>query len=214
MHRTGYVLLTAAGLWCGSFCLPDTDRNARSEQPAASDPSPRDPMRELQTAAIRNGQADWGYWGTQPSRYAGLDSHSNRLIPVYTFGMDLGTVRGERSAYRSRERLEQLYGDLPAGTFNPHAEYFDQTDIYRLQRTAAADGKTRIILFIFDGMDWQTTWAAAIYRAGEVRYYDGRGSGLHLQDYRGAPTDFGYMVTSPHNEGTKWDVNSQTLFVI
>jgi alkaline phosphatase len=168
-------------------------------------------LHDLQSEAIQKDFAEWGYWGTQPSKYTGWASHSNRLIPVYTFGIDLNSVRGEHSPYRSRERLEQLYGYLPDGTLNPKADYFDQTDIYALQKSAADQGKKRIILFIFDGMDWQTTWAAAIYRAREVRYREGRGSGLWLQDYRGAATDFGYMVTSPHNEGTKTDVDAQIV---
>jgi alkaline phosphatase len=152
-----------------------------------------------------------GLLGPTPTKYTGWTNHSNRLIPVYTFGIDLSTVRGEHSPYRSPERLQQLYGYLPAGTLNPHAEYFDETDIYHLQQTAVAGGKRRIILFIFDGMDWYNSWAAACYKTGEVRYREGPGSGLWFQDYRGAPTDFGYMVTSPHNSGTKYDVNSQTL---
>ncbi len=138
-------------------------------------------------------------------------NHSNRLIPVYTFGIDLASVRGEHSPYRSRERLEQLYGYLPTETLNPQAGYFDETDIYRLQQAAAAQGKKRIILVIFDGMDWQTTQAAAVYRSGEVKYRQGRGSGLHFQDYRGAATDFGYFVTSPRNTGTEVDVDAQTV---
>ena len=40
---------------------------------------------------------------------------------------------------------------------------------------------------------------------------DGRGSGLFIQDYRGVETDYGWFVTSPHNTGTKTDVNSQTV---
>ena len=111
----------------------------------------------------------------------------------------------------AQDRLQQLYGYLPAATLNPQADYFDQTDIYHLQQTAVAAGKQRVILFIFDGMDWFNTWAAACYKSGEVRYHDGRGTGLHFQDYRGAPTDFSFMVTSPHNDGTKTDVNAQTL---
>ena len=47
-------------------------------------------------------------------------------------------------------------------------------------------------------MDWWTTYAAAIHKCGKVAYKDGRGAGLHFQDYRGAETDFGYMVTSPY----------------
>ncbi|MCC7087428.1 MAG: alkaline phosphatase [Pirellulales bacterium] len=169
-----------------------------------------DRVRELQMSAMTSKQADWGYWGPSPAKYSGWASHSNRLIPVYTFGMDLCSVAGKNSVYRSKERLEKLYGYLPTDTLNPDAEYFDQTDIYRLQTTAAAAGKKRIILFIFDGTDWQTTRAAAIYRSGKI-YHSGRGTGLHLQDYRGTTTDFGYFVTSPRNDGTKPDVNSQSL---
>ena len=44
-----------------------------------------------------------------------------------------------------------------------------------------------------------------------MRYHEGRGTGLWFQDYRGAPTDFGYMVTSSHNDGTKADANAQTV---
>jgi alkaline phosphatase len=60
-------------------------------------------------------------------------------------------------------------------------------------------------------MDWQTTWNAAIHASGKVTYKSGRGSGLGFQDYRGTTTDFGYFATSPHNEGTKVDVNTQAL---
>jgi alkaline phosphatase len=68
-----------------------------------------------------------------------------------------------------------------------------------------------VILFVFDGMDWWTTYAAAVYKQGKVAYRDGRGAGLHLQDYRGAETDFGYMVTSPFIEAVKVDVNKQLV---
>ena len=76
---------------------------------------------------------------------------------------------------------------------------------------AADAGKKRIILFVFDGMDWQTTRAAAIAKAREVTYDQGRGSGLHFQDYRGTTTDFGFFVTSPHNEGTAINVDRQIV---
>jgi alkaline phosphatase len=201
--RRSRLFLIAVLLLVLVGCSPE-----RSTPPAAT--STGDRLRDLQTQAIEQNNADWGYWGPQPAQYTGWTNHSNRLIPVYTFGIDLSSVRGEHSPYRSPELLKQLYGTLPAGTFNPTAQYFDQTDIYHLQQTAIASGKRRIILFIFDGMDWFNTWAAATYKAGEVRYRDGRGTGLHFQDYTGAPTDFGYMVTSPDNDGTKYDVNSQT----
>lgn len=170
-----------------------------------------DHLRDLQTAAIQEKKADWGHWGPQTDRYSSWGSHSNRLIPLYSFGMDLSSCRGEHSVYRDREKLEKLYGYLPEGTLNPKAEYFDQTDVYHLQKLAADKGKKCIVLFVFDGMDWQTTWAAAIAKSGKVGYREGRGTGLHFQDYRGAPTDFGFFVTSPHDEGTTTDVNKQRV---
>lgn len=172
---------------------------------------PSDPVRQLQTSAVEHGSAPWGYWGTDPAVYSTWGNHSNRLIPVYTFGIDLQAVSGRNSVYRQAESLKKLYGRVPEGTLNAEAEYFDQTDIYQLQRQAAASGKRYIILVIFDGMDWQTTWAAATYQAGRVAYREGRGTGLHFQDYRGVQTDFGFMVTSPHNDGTRADVNAQTV---
>ena len=170
-----------------------------------------DHVRDLQTHAIESGKADWGQWGSHTGKYSSWINHSNRLIPIYSFGMGMESVSGENSPYRSVEKLEQLFGNVPTGTINPEAEYFDQTDVYSLQKAAAASGKKRIILFVFDGMDWQTTWAAATYKAGDVKYRSGRGSGLNFQDYHGAKTDFGYFVTTPHNDGTKVNVNSQTV---
>lgn len=170
-----------------------------------------DHIRNLQTQAIETGKADWGHWGSDSSSYSTWINHSNRLIPVYSFGMTLDSVSGENSPYRSADKLKRLYGTVPSGTLNPEAEYFDQTDIYTLQKTAIASGKKRIILFIFDGLDWQTTQAAAIHRTGAVRYESGRGTGLAIQDYSGTQTDFGYCVTAPHNNGTKVNVDTQTV---
>lgn len=170
-----------------------------------------DRVRDLETAAVSTGSATWAHWGTTPSRYSDWGSHSNRLVPVYTFGLNLRSVTGGNSVYRDAERLQALYGRLPEGTLNPRAEYMDQTDVFRLQEEAARAGKRYIVLFVFDGMDWDTTRAAAIYRAGKVTYRDGRGTGLAIQDYRGVETDFGFAVTSPHNDGTKVDVDAQTV---
>jgi alkaline phosphatase len=168
-------------------------------------------IRDMEVEAERMGRASWGHWGDQPERYAAWSNHSNRMIPVYTFGITLDDVRGERSVYRDAGRLEPLYGRLPDATVNPEAEYFDQTDVYRLMLAAAESGKRRIVLFVFDGMDWHTTRVAAIAAAGRVGYREGRGSGLAIQDYRGAPTDFGWFVTSPANDGTTFDVDAQAI---
>lgn len=174
-------------------------------------------IRDLQTAAIKNGTSLVGHWGPGAKLYTAWGNHSNRLIPVYTFGTrgagaDLASYTGAKSAYRSEAALRRIYGKIPTNTLNPSAEYMDQTNIADLQRAAFAAGKKHVILFVFDGMDWQTTRAAAIYNTGRVAYDQGRGMGTHFQDYTaGDTTEFGYMVTSPNNEGTLTDVNTQRV---
>ncbi len=169
-----------------------------------------DPMAVIQTESVKNNVSTWAQWGPDNTKYSTWTSHSNRLIPVYTFGGDLSKVNGAKSVYRSAEALEKLYGFLPTDTVNPEAEYIDQTDVFRIQQMAAEAGKKRIVLFVFDGMDWQTTQAAAIYASGKV-YHEGRGAGLWFQDYRGTTTDYGFHCTSPHNEGTTTSVDKQTI---
>jgi alkaline phosphatase len=171
-------------------------------------PLGRDQVREMQVAAEAEGRASWGHWGDQPGRYVAWSNHSNRLIPVYAFGIGLDAVSGTNGVYRDAARLAELYGRQPERTLNPEAAYFDQTDVYRLQRLAADAGKK---LVVFDGMDWHTTRTAAIATTGSVAYDSGRGTGFAFQDYRGAPTDFGWCVTSPANDGTKVDVDSQAI---
>ena len=170
-----------------------------------------DLISRLQKEAAQTGVADWAHWGPNPASYSSWTSHTSRLIPIYSFGADLNPVRGVNSPYRSAERITRLFGHVPEDTLNPDAEYFDQTGVHLLQELAAKSGKRCIVLIIFDGMDWQTTQAASIYNLKRVAYGEGRGKGLHFQDYRGAPTDYGYFVTSPHNEGTRVDINAQRL---
>ena len=88
-----------------------------------------DSIAKLQVDAVATRQADWGHWGPNPSTYSSWKNHTNRLIPVYTFGIDLHSVRGQNSLYRDQEAIEKLYGYLPDKTVNPDAEYFDQTDV-------------------------------------------------------------------------------------
>jgi len=181
---------------------------------AASDDlhvAPPDRIRQMQAEAEATGHAPWGYWGDQPGKYVSHSSHSNRLIPVYSFGMMLDAVSGTASVYRDAARLTALYGRLPEHTHNPEAEYFDQTDVYRLQMAAADSGKKVIVLVVFDGLDWHTTRTAAIATRGAVEYSQGRGTGFSFQDYRGAPTDFGFCVTSPANAQTTADVDAQAV---
>lgn len=176
-------------------------------------------IRQLQHSAIEAGSSPFGHWGLTSSNYMEWGSHSNRLIPVYTFGtreagtgIDLTSYTGEQSLYRDPAKVQALYGYLPEGTVDPQADWMDQTNIYDIQKHALLAGKKNIILVVFDGMDWQTTQAAAIYQQRKVAYTEGRGTGLHFLDYQAAgTTQFGYMVTSPHNAGTKVDVNTQTV---
>jgi len=178
-----------------------------------------DPVRAIQVEAVENGRSPFVHWGTDPSDYAGHGSHSNRLVPVYTYGtassaaaVDLRSYAGEKSVYRSRERLVELYGRLPAGTLNPRAEYFDQTDLFHLQRAALDSGKRNIFLVIFDGLDWDSVRAAALAAADEGIYERGRGHGLFFLDYAaGGTSQFGSMVVSPYAEGATTNVDAQTV---
>jgi alkaline phosphatase len=206
---------------------PDYDPKRAGERPPRNRPAPKKKaetntanqestsagapadIRRLQAEAIETGSAPWGRWGPDPRKYSSWTSHSNRLIPVYTFGVNLDAVRKENS-YHDAARLERLYGRVPEGTLNPQAPYFDQTAVYDLQKQAVAAGKKHIVLIVFDGLDWQTTAAAAHYRSGRV-YREGRGSGLVFQDYRGVETDYGFFVTSPHSNSEGVDVDAQTV---
>lgn len=178
-----------------------------------------DYVRDLQTRAITDDVSPFGHWGPDPAKYTAWGSHSNRLIPVYTFGtrgagngIDLGDYTGSNSVYRSEQGLRRIYGRIPTHTLNPRAEYLDQTDLAAIQRAGFAAGKKHIFLVIFDGMDWQTTWIAATYNRREVAYREGRGTGLHFLDYTAnGTTQFGWMVTTPHNEGTDVDIDEQRV---
>ncbi len=178
-----------------------------------------DYIRDLQTDAIKTNRADFGHWGHDPENYKLWGTHSNRLIPVYTFGtldqpgqIDLKSYSSHKSPYRNEAELRRIYGRVPSETLNENAEYFDQTNLFQIQQTALVSGKKYIFLVIFDGMDWQTTRAAAIYKTQKVAYAEGRGTGLHFQDYTAnGTTQFGFMCTSPHNNGTKVNVNQQTV---
>ncbi len=175
--------------------------------------------KQLQTKAIEDNKAAFAHWGRDPNIYTAWKTHSNRLIPVYTFGtkgagegVDLNSYFGTNSVYRSEAKVQALYGYVPEKTVNPEAVWMDQTNITDLQRAAVAAGKKYIFLVVFDGMDWDTTRAAAIWNQKKVGYSEGRGHGTHFQDYEANGTSqFGFFVTSAHNEGTDVDVNAQTV---
>ncbi len=176
-------------------------------------------LRQLQTAAVQKNYSAAAHWGYDPGKYTLWSAHSNRLVPVYAYGtrgagagVDLESYTGTSSPYRSEEALRRIFGYLPDHTLAETADYLDQTNIYDLQVAAAAAGKKHIFLVIFDGMDWETTRAAAIYNSKCVPYEIGRGTGTHFQDYEANGTSqFGFMVTTPHNEGTKADVDKQQV---
>lgn len=142
-------------------------------------------------------------------------SHSNRLVAVYLFGRkgDLKSITGANSRYRSADEVRKIYGFLPENTVNPHAEYADQSDLYRVQKEAIARGVKHLFIVWFDGMDWPTTQAAAIARTGKV-YTEGKGSGLLFQDYNaGGTAQYGFVVTSPTHDRNTPDVNTQTVVI-
>jgi alkaline phosphatase len=179
-------------------------------------------LRDFQTNSIKSLVSADGHgihWGPISQIYTAWGNHTNRLIPVYTFGtkgagsrVDLTDYSGENSVYRSAAELERIYGRVPSNTLNREADYFDQTDLARLQRAGFAAGKKHVFLVIFDGMDWQTTWAAAIYNRKEVAYRSGRGLGTHFQEYTaGGTTQFGCMVTSPHCSELETNVDLQAV---
>ncbi|MEY3460219.1 MAG: hypothetical protein RL215_3376 [Planctomycetota bacterium] len=194
-------------------------------KPAAEEPkvpariSAEDPIRDMQAIAVAKKTSDFAYWGTDPAQWSNHTSHSNRLIPIYTFGtkgagpgVDLDSWFGTKSAYRSEDALRKIYGYLPERTVNPSAIWMDQTNVFDIQMAAAAAGKKFIFLVVFDGMDWQTTQAAAIWNSASLPYKYGRGTGTHFQSYTaGDTTQFGFFVTSPHNEGTDVNVDEQTV---
>lgn len=178
-----------------------------------------DHLSELQQSAMKSGTSPVVHWGKDPAKYAAWSSHSNRLIPVYTFGtagspngIDLNSYLGEHSVYRDEAKLRQLYGQIPSATLNPSAEYGDQTNVGELQQAAIEAGRKYIFLVVFDGMDWQTTQAAAIYKAGRVGYTSGRGTGLHFLDYTAdGTTQFGSVVVAPTNENAAPNPDEQTV---
>ena len=212
MSRFSLCIQGSIKAFIGAFLLaPWALPQTRAEDQSQSSTGTSDFLRTLQFEAIEDDFAHWGHWGAKRMKFSDWTNHSNRLIPVYTFGLSLKQFTGEKSVFRSEDSLKEIYGRVPPETLNSEATYLDQTDIYRLQKAAIEGGKKNIILVVFDGMDWPTTRAAAIYNTGQITYVCGRGSGLHFLEYRGTDTDYNFMVTSPHNSGTDFDTNAQTV---
>lgn len=214
-RRSGCTIGLCSAACLGSFSNPTAWSQEKNTTPPPRPedvivPDGLDAIARLQHIAITSLTADWGFWGYRPSSYSSWTNHSNRLIPVYVFGDSFAPYKGENSLYRSADKIERLYGRLPVNTLNPNADYADQTDVYRLQRTAIESGRKKyVFLVVFDGMDWQTAQAAAIYKTRRVAYTEGKGTGLLFQDYDRAPHDFGYVVTSPLGDEVDTDVDAQ-----
>jgi alkaline phosphatase len=80
--------------------------------------------------------------------FSNHNSYMNRLVPVYVFGRkaNLSAVTGSSSLYRDPQKIKDLYGFLPRNTLNPHADYADQSDLYRVQKEAIARGVRYLFL--------------------------------------------------------------------
>ncbi|MBV8076909.1 MAG: hypothetical protein JO284_10950, partial [Planctomycetaceae bacterium] len=179
-----------------------------------------DRIKELQTAyvATKDQKVPRAYhFGSQGPGdvFSNHASHTNRLVPIHTFGRkaDLGAVTGANSLYRDPRKVKELYGFLPENTVNPRADYADQSDFFRVQMEAVARGARRLFIVLFDGLDWQTTQAAAIVKTGRV-YTEGKGSGLIFQEETaGGSARYGFCVTSPTHDKNTPDVDAQTVAI-
>ncbi len=213
LHRFSLTVILLAVVAAPAFAQSPTHPEDKKPpvlvpiQPDADD----DFLRKIQFEAVDFGDCEWCHWGDRPDKFSNWTTHSNRLVPVYTWGASLDQFSGKNSCYRDKDRLKEIYGRMPKETLNPDAEYFDQTDIYLLQQRAVESGKKHVIMIVFDGMDWQTTQAAAIYEQKKVVYTEGRGTGLAFLDYQNEHADYGFCVTSPANNDTKFDVDGQVV---
>ena len=210
-----FSALTLAGNFCrAQEKNSEPERQQKSPAEVVEDQHNKsDFLRDFQFKAVDSGDCEWCHWGDRAGKFSNWTTHSNRLVPIYTWGIKLDRFDKANSCYRDEEKLKEIYGRLPDETLNPKADYFDQTDIYRLQQQAIEEGKKNIIVIIFDGMDWQTTQAAAVYQEGRIAYEKGRGTGLAFLDYERESSDYGYFVSSPHNNDSKVDVNAQAVTV-
>ncbi|TWT37400.1 Alkaline phosphatase 4 precursor [Posidoniimonas corsicana] len=176
-------------------------------------------IRDLQADAVETKSSPAAHWGPKPGQYSSWTTHSNRLIPVYTFGtlgagegIDLGSYTGAKSPYRDPAALRRMYRADQQLSVCDTADYMDQTNIFDLQLAAVEAGKKNVILVVFDGMDWQTTYAAATHNLQKVAYREGRGEGTHFQEYQAdGTTQFGWMVTSPGRDGIQVNVSKQKV---
>ncbi|RLT15334.1 MAG: alkaline phosphatase [Planctomycetota bacterium] len=210
-----FIAVGAGFFWAGSLLSIIAEETAK--------PSSADFLSNRQSEAIASKkdrrERIW-HFGSQVAGdlYSNHMTHTNRLIPVYSFGskVKLNAVSGINSLYRDPAKIKALYGYDAPNTLNPQADYFDQTDLYKVQKAAIEDGVKHMFVVWFDGMDWNTTQAAAVAKTGSL-YTTGKGSGLIFQDYQARSgnritAQYGYYVTSPsHDEADKVNVDKQTF---
>lgn len=220
--RSGFVLSRGAAAWFRLALMAAAGASLAATACAQAPPAAiaTDKLKDLQTQYVVTSavkEARVYHFGSQGAGdvFSNHGSHSNRMVPVYAFGskVDLGSVMGEKSRYRDAEKVKKVFGFVPANTVNPHAGYADQSDLYHVQKEAVARGAKHVFIVWFDGLDWPTTQAAAIYKSGKV-YTEGKGSGLFFQDYTANGTaQYGFVVTSPTHDKSVQDVDQQTVTI-
>ncbi|MBK8979981.1 MAG: alkaline phosphatase [Planctomycetes bacterium] len=149
----------------------------------------RDPLRALQEQAIetRDQRLERCYaygWQGLADVFSTHRTHSNRPVPVMTFGAfgDLASITGTASVYRDADALAAIYGGTPPHTVDSRHALGDQTQICELLQDAADRGARRLIVLLLDGCDWQTYAAAAVVKSG-VWDPEGVGHGLAFFDF-------------------------------
>ena len=102
-----------------------------------------DAIRQMQFVDIDSDVPTFGHWGDKPTKYSSWTNHSNRLVPIYTFGIGLEKYTGENSVYRNEAAIIKLYGQLPPETVNPDANYMDQSNVCLLYTSPSPRDRTR-----------------------------------------------------------------------
>ena len=156
---------------------PRLPRDHGTRPPSIARSADPDTLRDLQLDAVAKARekAPRAYhFGSQGAGdvFSNHDGHTNRLIPIYTFGRRRSTSApspARNSAYRDAAKVRKMYGFLPENTVNPDAQYADQGDLYRVLKDAVGKQGVETPLFVvwFDGMDWETTRAAAVVEVGQ-----------------------------------------------
>ncbi|MEM7201875.1 MAG: alkaline phosphatase [Planctomycetota bacterium] len=156
----------------------------------------RDPLRELQVAAIEQSQESVPrvFWfGDQggASVYSTSTNHSNRLVPAVLYS----GVDGLRSltARRGVDLQQRGSGGQPQ-----RVDHLDQTQLHVMLGDAVTLGAKRIIVLLLDGCDWQTYAAASVAKSGTWDP-EGYGTGLAWFDasFPGVARSMAPVITSP-----------------